>query len=124
MNYKEDEILKRYIETIESNMDGFFKLVHFLTPKWFQFLGYLSIVSVFWYIAKSTGNNLLYVITVISEVLVVTSILGFIDTINHLTFKSKIISQLMGFMLVVLPLFWLSTFTTLTIVDFLTFQFG
>ena len=124
MKYKEDEIIKKYFDKIESDMDGFFKLFSFFIPKWFKFLNYLMITSIFWYIAEITGNNLLYIIAFISILLILMLILGFIDTINYLIFKSRIISQLIGFILFVLPLFLLSIIIIILIVKALTFQFS
>jgi len=124
MKYKEDEIIKKYFDKIESDMDGFFKLFSFFIPKWFRFLNYLMITSIFWYIAKLTSNNLLYIVAFISVLLILMLILGFIDTINYLIFKSRIISQLIGFILFVLPLFLLSIIIIILIVEALTFQFS
>ena len=125
MKYKkEDIIVKEHIKKIKSNMAGFFKLIIFFTPKWFQFLNYLIIISIFLYISKLTDSNLLYIITIISISLIATSILGFIDTINYLTFKPNIVKQLIMFILLILPLFYLSTFMIVIITNFLTSQFG
>lgn len=124
MKNTESEIIKRYFKNIESNEDGFYGVLRFLTPKWFRFMNYLIITSIFWYLAKLTNSDFLYIITLISILLILILILGFLDTINYLTFKSRLISQLIGYILFVLPLFILSISIIILIVEALTFQFG
>ncbi len=124
MKNTESKIIKKYFKNIEFSEDGFYGVFRFFAPKWFRFLNYLTIISLFWYLAKLTNSYFLYAIALISMVIILISILGFIDTNNYLVFESSINKQFLGYILFVLPLFALFITIIILIVEALAFQFG
>lgn len=54
-------------------------------PKWFQFLGWILILSAFWYVADLTKNSLVYAVFFISIIFLFASVYGIIFAIIAMT---------------------------------------